>query len=180
VGQQFFLREEVMHSKIKHNLEEYLRGQDYLSRSGSGLAAEAQAHLGECAECAREVEALREQSQMLRSLGSEPAGGSLEPRPGFYARVVERIQAQPVSIWSVFLERKFGLRLAVSSAAAIALLGTYLVISELSSPEIVSAPAAAVQTAAPPASEAALQRDEALRQRQQRDAVLADLASFHQ
>jgi anti-sigma factor RsiW len=169
-----------MHSKIKHNLEDFLRGEDNLNHSGSGLAAEVQAHLGECAECATELESFREQSQMLRSLRSEPSCGGLEPRPGFYARVVERIQAQPVSIWSVFLERKFGLRLAVSSVAAIALLGTYLVISELTSPEIVSAPAAVVQTVASPGSEPGIREDQALRQQQQRDAVLVDLASFHQ
>jgi hypothetical protein len=161
-----------MHSNIKHNLEDFLRGHDYPNRSGSELPAGAQAHLGECAECARELEALREQSQMLRSLRGE----SFEPRPGFYARVVERIQAQPVSIWSVFLERKFGLRLAVASAAAIALLGTYLVTSELTSPEVVSAPAAVAQTAVAPASEAG---DQVIQQQQQRDAVLVDLASYH-
>jgi hypothetical protein len=167
-----------MHTEIRHSLEDYLRGEDPINRSG--LPAEAQVHLGECAECVRELDAFREQSQLLRSLRSEGGGGeSVEPRPGFYARVVERIQAQPASIWSVFLERKFGFRLAVASAAAIALLGTYLVTSEFISPEIVSAPAV-VQTTAPSGSESGLEEHEALRQQQQRDAVLVDLASFHQ
>ena len=65
----------------------------------------------------------------------------IEPRAGFYARVMERIEAQPASIWSVFLDRKFGFRLAVASAALIALLGTYLVTSEPSGPELASSPA---------------------------------------
>jgi hypothetical protein len=169
-----------MHSKIKHNLEEFLRGEDPATRSGSWLPADAQAHLGECAECAGELGAFREQSQMLRSLRGGSGSDNVEPRPGFYARVVERIQAQPISIWSVFLERRFGFRLAVASAAAIALLGTYLVTSELTSPEIVSAPSAVVRTVATPASQAGFQRDEVLRQQRERDAVLVDLASFHQ
>jgi anti-sigma factor RsiW len=165
------LREEVMHQEIRHNLE------DYLKRSGSKLPAEFQAHLGECADCSSELRSLEAQSQLLRSLRS-PQG--VEPRPGFYARVLERIEAQPASMWSVFLERKFGFRLAVASAALAALLGTYLITSEPSGPELVSAPAV-VWTDTPRTAEAgAHQSDDRVRQQQQRDAVLVDLASYHQ
>jgi hypothetical protein len=151
----FFLREEVMHQSIRESLEEYLKNAD--------VPAEFQTHLGECAECAGEVRSLEEQSQLLRSLRSAP---DIEPRVGFYARVLERIESQPASIWSVFLDRKFGLRLAVASAALIALLGTYLVTSEPSGPESASAPVV-FSTDIP-------------QQQQQRDAVLVDLASYHQ
>src|SRR5579863_7497717 len=111
-----------MHQEIRHSLEDFLRG-----HNRSELPAEFQAHLGECPDCADELRLLETQSQLLRSLGSD---AEVEPRSGFYARVVERIEAQPASIWSVFLDRKFGLRLAVASAALVALLGTYLITSE--------------------------------------------------
>jgi anti-sigma factor RsiW len=146
-----------MHHQIRESLENYLKG------SASDVPAEFHAHLGECSECAGELRSIEAQSQLLRSL--RDARG-MEPRAGFYARVMERIEAQPASIWSVFLEPKFGFRLAVASAALAALLGTYLVTSEPSGPESGSAPVV-VSTDIP-------------QQQQQRDAVLVDLASYHQ
>jgi hypothetical protein len=146
-----------MHQEIRHNLEDYLKG------SAREIPAEFHSHLGECGECADELRSLEAQSQLLRSLRSHE---EIEPRAGFYARVMERIETQPASIWSVFLERKFGFRLAVASAALIALLGTYLVTSEPSGPESASSPVV-VSTDIP-------------QQQQQRDAVLVDLASYHQ
>jgi predicted anti-sigma-YlaC factor YlaD len=159
-----------MHQEIRHNLEDYLKG------SVSGLPAEFDAHLGECAECANQLRSLQAQSQLLRELRSPR---DIEPRAGFYARVLERIESQPASIWAVFLERKFGLRLAVASAALAALLGTYLVTSEPSGPEFASAPAV-VMTDTPRTAEASLRTEENAQQQQQRDAVLVDLASYHQ
>jgi anti-sigma factor RsiW len=144
-----------MHQLIREHLEEYLKRSD--------VPAEFHAHLGECGECSEEVRSLEAQSHLLRALGSAP---DVEPRPGFYARVLERIEAQPASVWSVFLDRKFGFRLAVASAALIALLGTYLVTSEPSGPEPSAAPTV-VSTDIP-------------QQEQQRDAVLVDLASYRQ
>jgi predicted anti-sigma-YlaC factor YlaD len=169
-----------MHQEIRHNLEDYLRG------SGSKLPAEFHAHLGECRECSDELRSLEAQSQLLRSLAGPR---EIEPRAGFYARVMERIEIQPASIWSVFLDRKFGLRLAVASAVLVALLGTYLVTSEPSGPESASSPAV-VLTDTPRATVASSQaqtadrqdvdQQDGLRQQQQRDAVLVDLASYHQ
>jgi hypothetical protein len=154
-----------MHQEIRHNLEDYLKG------SASELPAEFHSHLGECGECANELRLLETQSQLLRSLRSTK---DIEPRAGFYARVMERIEAQPASIWSVFLDRKFGFRLAVASAMLVALLGTYLVTSEPGGPELASAPTV-VQTDTPQTMEASVEPN-----RQQRDAVLVDLASYHQ
>jgi hypothetical protein len=187
-----------MHQELRHNLEDLLKSddllnskdllnsEDYLGSSGSKLSAEFQAHLGECAECSSELQALKAQSQLLRTLRNP---GDVEPRAGFYARVIERIEAQPASIWSVFLDRKFGLRLAVASAALVALLGTYLVTSEPSGPEFASLPSV-VLTDTPRAAEASnltpasnrleTDQEDGLQQRRQRDAVLVDLASYHQ
>ena len=158
-----------MHQEIRHSLEDFLRGDQRLE-----LPAEFQAHLGECPECADELRLLQAQSQLLRSLTSV----EVEPRAGFYARVVERIQTQPASIWSVFLDRKFGFRLAVASAALVALLGTYLITSEQSGPEFLSPPAVASTDPAVVSTDKA--QDDPDGQRQQRDAVLVDLASYHQ
>jgi hypothetical protein len=147
-----------------------------LRASGPELPAEFHSHLGECEDCANELRALQTQAQVLRSLR---APHDSEPRAGFYARVIERIEAQPPSIWSVFLDRRFGLRLAVASAALVALLGTYLVTSEPSGPELAAAPAI-VLTDPPRAATAANLGTETGTQEQQRDAVLVDLASYHQ
>jgi len=163
-----------MHQEIKRHLEDYLRGEDRKG-SGSGLPAEFHAHLGECGECADELQTLEAQSQLLRSLRSP---SDIEPRPGFYARVLERIEAQhPASMWSILLDRRVGFRLAVASAVLVALLGTYLVTSEPAGPEF--AGPAVVSTDIPQATEASIQED-GPRQQQQRDAVLVDLASYHQ
>ena len=201
-----------MHQEIRHNLENFLQGEEILQgedvsqSTGSKLPAEFHAHLGECRECSDELGSLETQAQLLRSLRGPR---ELEPPAGFYARVMERIEAQPPSIWSVFLDRRFGLRLAVASAALVALLGTYLVTSEPGEPEFASSPAvvltdtpqATVATNQVPAAtepavdqaqvnqpeviqtevnRPAVDQENGRRQQRQRDAVLVDLASYHQ
>ena len=57
-------------------------------------------------------------------LGELKAPEEVSPRPGFYARVMDRIESQrPKSIWSVFLEPLFGRRLAVASGVLMLVLG---------------------------------------------------------
>jgi anti-sigma factor RsiW len=148
-----------MHQSIRNNLEEYLK--DHRSE----VPAEFHRHLGGCPECRSELGRLEEQSGLLRSLKTQEA----EPRAGFYARVMERIEAQKqFSIWSVFLQRKFGFRLAVASGMLAALLGVYLVASESGAPETFASPAVTVQSTIQPSLA------------QQRDALLVDLASYRQ
>lgn len=107
-----------MHRSIRDNLEEVLAEP---ARSGA-----LQEHLHDCQECSGEINAMRAQAQLLRNLRADA-----EPRPGFYARVLERIEAQrQVSIWSLFGESAFGRRLAFASMALALLLGTYLVTTE--------------------------------------------------
>lgn len=105
-----------MHQPIQDGLEAHL--------SGRLPAAERQQfldHLAQCAGCRLEVDALREHAEMMRLLR---APQQLEPAPGFYARVMERVEAQTVpSLWSIFLEPAFGGRL---TAAA---LGLFLVLA---------------------------------------------------
>lgn len=90
---------------------------------------------------------------------------------------MERIEAQqPFTIWSVFLERKFGFRLAVASGMLAAVLGIYLVTSEFRDPEVALAPTVATGSLTSSAS-ADLSP---VQQERQRDAVLVNLASYRQ
>jgi hypothetical protein len=161
-----FLREEVMHQPIRDNLEDYLKG------SAPKVPQGFHAHLVACEECASELRLLEAQANMLRSLRSDSDVG---PSPGFYARVMQRVEEQaPVSIWSIFLQPSFGRRLAIASATLVVLLGTYLITTEPGDQSIAVAPA--VVTTAP---EMGGVQDSSLQQ-QRRDAVLVDLASFHE
>ena len=62
----------------------------------------------------------------------------IEPRPGFYARVLERIEAQtPISVFTLFFDSAFGRRLAMASLALALLLGVYVISSEqMAEPQI--------------------------------------------
>jgi hypothetical protein len=114
---------------------------------------------------------------MLRSLRSVEDDG---PIPGFYARVKERIEDQGrVSIWSIFLQPSFGRRLAIASATLVVLLGTYLVTTEPGDQSTASIPSVATDMVSTPAPEASAV-DDSLQQQRQRNAVLVDLASFHE
>ena len=114
-----------MHQSIRKNLEEYLKG------SISEIPAEFHRHMGACEECSSELQRLEEQSRLLRSLGVNDAPKDAEPRAGFYARVMERIEAQGVaSIWSLFFDSPVGRGLAMASMVVALSLGVYLVSSE--------------------------------------------------
>src|SRR5215475_7105402 len=107
-----------MHRVIRDHLEVVL------AERVDGEAKDA--HLLECEECRTEIEAMREQAGQLRQLKADA-----EPQPGFYARVMERIESQgPLSIWSAVFDSPFGRRIAVASMALALILGLYLVTSE--------------------------------------------------
>jgi hypothetical protein len=164
----------VMHQPIRNHLETYL---SYSSGASNGnsqeqrIPQEFHAHLAACRSCAQEVQVLANHAQLLRA--SQHAE-QLELRPGFYARVLERIERQrkPDSFWSVFLEPSFGKRLAYACTALVLVLGTYLVSSEpgdqLTAPIVVVS-----QDQASPNVDGSIQPKD-------RDAVLVNLASFHE
>lgn len=98
---------------------------------------------------------MREHAELLHTLRS-PAGIPYEPRPGFYARVMERIETEgPISIWNLFIESAFGRRIAYASVALALVLGIYLVTSEMNEQPVI-AEQSSEQTIAP-AGEVALQ-----------------------
>jgi len=164
-----------MHDPIRENLEDYLKG------SASNIPQEFQAHLDRCEDCASELRLYEMQAEMLRSLR---AGQEVEPRAGFYARVMDRIENEGrSSIWSVLLQPAVGRRMAVACATLVVLLGTYFVATELSEPVVAVAPTIASTAPALPEFQPARTqavRDDSVQVARQRDAVLVNLASFHE
>src|SRR5713226_10383404 len=120
-----------MHRLIRDNLERVLAESNCKGQAAGHYSSEQlprEQHLAECAECSDEVAAMREQAALLRELR---APDEIEPRGGFYARVMERIEAQGAgSIWNLFFESPFGRRIAVASMALAVLLAIFLVSSE--------------------------------------------------
>lgn len=108
-----------MHRHVRDHLEEVLAE----ARSSAGDSAGK--HLAECQECNEEVNVMRRQAALLRELR---ASEEKDPRPGFYARVMERIEAEgAASIWNLFVDSAFGQRLAIASLALAALLCVCLI-----------------------------------------------------
>jgi len=131
-----------MHRLVAENLEKVLTT---LPAGNRDTEDPARAHLLECAECREEVAAMRQQALLLQSLRAPVE--ELEPRAGFYARVMERIEAQaPASFWNVF-ETMFGRRLAIASLALAMLLGVYLISTDQTQEELTlqNVPDAAVE-----------------------------------
>jgi len=109
-----------MHRPIQDGLEEYLGG-----RGNPGRLKSFHDHMAACDECRNQVKALEEQSQLVQSL-RVPA--MVDPTPGFYARVIERIEAQRAnSFWSIFLEPMMARRIAYASLCLLVLLGSAVV-----------------------------------------------------
>jgi hypothetical protein len=84
---------------------------------------------------------MRNQQRLLRSMRLPEEA---EPKAGFYARVIERIESQgAASIWSLFFDSAVGRGLAMASMMLALGLGVYLVSSErLAAPQVVAVPGA--------------------------------------
>jgi predicted anti-sigma-YlaC factor YlaD len=114
----------MMHRIIRDHLEQVLGERPPAPDHPAGK------HLAECEECRAVVAAMREQAGMLRQWRVTDAE-AVELRPGFYARVLERIEAQtPSSVFTLFFDSVFGRRLAMASLALALLLGVYVISSE--------------------------------------------------
>src|SRR4051794_10022273 len=160
-----------MHEPVKVNVEEYLAGSDTLPR-------EFTAHLLACDVCRRELDELRVQSTLLRALKGQE---DFEPRAGFYARVVERIDVQrQSSIWSIFLEPAFGRRLALASAVFAILTGFYLISSEPGLPPVLPYTAGPVLPGEDEPGRVLGASDQYHDQDRDRGAVLVNLATYEE
>lgn len=107
-----------MHDVIRNGLE------GYLSRHTAPESLEPfRAHLAGCDACRVTVAGFENQSALIRSL--RVSEEEVAPTAGFYARVMERIEAQrPISLWSVFLQPLFARRVMYASLVLFLLLGS--------------------------------------------------------
>lgn len=150
-----------MHSLIRERLEDVLAGRH---------TEPVRRHLAECEECREHVAEMTANAQALRLLRAPAA---VEVRAGFYARVLERIDAQrPAITWRSFFESAFALRIALASLALVLMVGTYLYTND-DEPEI----ARAVQSESIHNDDVSIIEAGQLRDP---DAVLASLASYQE
>lgn len=111
-----------MDAFLRDILEDYLSGT--LSRTRK---VDLEAHLARHPEAAEQLEQFRNTSLMLTEL-RVPEGEPLGPEPGFYARVLQRIdQQQEEPFWAFFLQPLFVRRLAFGSLMWLALVGSYVI-----------------------------------------------------
>lgn len=151
-----------MHDPIRKKLEAYLENSGEPGMRSGGK--EFEEHLSGCRECSGDVTRMADQARLLRTLRQTEA----EPAPGFYGRVVERIEAQSGerSIWAAMVETAFGRRLALASATAALVMAGYIVSTEPGDGTAgLSANTSSVASAQPD---------------RERDAVLVNLASFRE
>ena len=154
-----------MHGLIREHLEEGILGVP-----GKKASDEVEQHLRSCEACREEVSGMRVQIEVLRTLS---APEQLDPAPGFYARVLERIEARRTgSIWSAFLDPVFGRRLVATSLALVFLLGGYLAFTEANVAPPTTAEAIMAVQDHPPGLGQDRQRD--------RDTMLVTLATYHE
>ena len=114
-----------MHAEVTRSLEEYLDGE-----LDPATQRAIEAHLSVCEACREELRGMREVSEWLGTLQPEE---SIEPAPGFYARVMQQVgERRPVSSFtSLFsLNLAFGRTLAFASLVTLAILGSYLISTE--------------------------------------------------
>jgi len=177
-----------MHREIRDRIEDVLTGSQALARPAQfaeGSSSDAvREHLAQCDECRAEVRGMQEQKTLLRELRA-PDDFAADLRPGFYARVMERIEAEgPISIWNLFIESAFGRRIALASLALALLIGVYVVTSERSA----EVPMIAVQEAQQPLvvvgedgpARVIMQMDQSSAGQSSQDAVLGDLVSYQE
>lgn len=112
-----------MHRSIRDRLEDLLAVRGIASRD-----QELKAHLSSCTGCSSEFSFMQAQVEMLALLR---APEEIEPAPGFYARVVQRIEeCAKESMWGAFICSPFAKRLIYASLTVAVMLGTYVITQE--------------------------------------------------
>ncbi|MGI8741924.1 MAG: zf-HC2 domain-containing protein [Bryobacteraceae bacterium] len=159
-----------MHQPIRDHLEAYLRDSE-----DRRIPREFHAHLAACPSCEADLRGVANHALQLRDFRRAE---QLEPRGGFYARVLNRIEEQRASssFWSLFLEPALGKRLAYACGALVLVLGTYLVSTE---PGTQMGGQNQDQNVVISQSQPSSGMDETIQPRD-RDAVLVNLASFQE
>jgi anti-sigma factor RsiW len=114
-----------MHAAVMESLEQYLSG-----ALKPADREQIEAHLNQCEVCREKVAAMEDVSLLFEGLRG---GDTVEPAPGFYARVMERVgEYRPApSLADVFAwNLAVGRRLAFACLLTLAVLGTYLIRKE--------------------------------------------------
>jgi hypothetical protein len=124
-----------MDPEIQKGIEDHLHRQNRGARPSRmrsllGAAPEAQNEAFDLrlsqadAATQQEVAAFRETAAMLHQLQVPADVEDLQPSPGYYARLMERIEAErnSNSFWSIFLNPQFSRRLLFASATLLVLL----------------------------------------------------------
>ena len=168
----------MMHRIIRDHLEQVLGERPPAPDHPAGK------HLAECGECREAVAAMREQAAMLRQWRVTNAE-TVEPRPGFYARVLGRIEAQtPSSVFTLFFDSLFGRRIAMASLALALLLGVYVISSEqMAEPQMAAAMPQATLVSDMPQDFPVLSDDSQprlVRGTPDQDAVLVNLVTYRE
>lgn len=133
-----------MHAAVVDSIEAYLSG---LLNPADRQRIEA--HLSQCDMCREEVAAMEDVSLLL---GSLRGGEAVEPVPGFFGRVMERVEERRpaqrtanASLANLFaFDLAVGRRLAFAALLTLAILGSFLVSREtgyspIPSPETIMA-----------------------------------------
>ena len=114
-----------MHAVVMESLEEFLAG-----TLEPAERKPVEAHLAGCAPCREEVAAFQEVSSFFSSLRPEE---TVEPTPGFYARVAQSIETQKRQPFGAFLDLAFARRMAFASLLTLTVIAGYLVSRDHSS-----------------------------------------------
>jgi anti-sigma factor RsiW len=122
-----------MHEPLVSQLEEILQG-----RLTATQRAKVDDHLAACVGCKEELQAMSSFSGIVRSLRA-PAVPDL--RAGFYARVMQRVEAQGrPSFWNLLLDPVFGRRLVYGTGAMFLLMASFLLATTGDQPELAQTP----------------------------------------
>jgi hypothetical protein len=104
-----------MHGPVRDKLEDLL---------AAGKHQPAPDHLAFCQECLSEVESMKWQSRQVADLRAPEL---MEPAPGFYARVLQKIEESEIDcFWAFFVDSPFSKRLAAASLTVALALGSYV------------------------------------------------------
>jgi len=142
-------------------LEEYLAGR------GGG-----DAHFDSCEDCRVQAGEMADQARLLRLL---TAPDEVEALPGFYARLLDTIEARRgTGTLALFADPGFARRLTYAAATLVVILGSYFIYSEQEPQFQVASPVSFM------AAEPAAGRQVGTDPRHDREMVLVSLASYQE
>jgi|JI71714B2RNA_FD_contig_21_3705829_length_2401_multi_12_in_0_out_0_2 anti-sigma factor RsiW len=162
-----------MHEPVRSQLEDILQG-----RLRPGQREVVVAHLKACPACEAELGQMSIHADWLRALRvTDPP----EPSAGFYARVINRVEAQArPSFWELLVDPVFGRRLVYATGTLFLLMASFLLATSNEEAELAYTPVEiiaqpeVVPAATPAQPVTAFGED----MRQNREHFLATMASF--